>query len=77
MQEDIIKDFYNRILGYIQTDAQGNKKAFDFYRRFLGTYNKQQNVTRDFYNRIVARGDAVVSLIYTENAKREGSRREK
>lgn len=75
MQEEIIKDFYHRIIGYVQTDSQGNKKAFDFYRRLLGTYSKQQNVTKDFYNRIVARGDAVVSLIYTEEAKREAQRK--
>ncbi len=75
MQEEIIKDFYHRIIGYVQTDNQGNKKAFDFYRRLLGTYNKQQNVTKDFYNRIVARGDAVVSLIYTKEAKRNTQRK--
>lgn len=75
MQEEVIKDFYHRIIGYVQTDNQGNKKAFDFYRRLLGTYNKQQNVTKDFYNRIVARGDAVVSLIYTEEAKRNAQKR--
>ena len=75
MQEEVIKDFYHRIIGYVQTDNQVNKKAFDFYRRLLGTYNKQQNVTKDFYNRIIARGDAVVSLIYTEEAKRNAQKR--
>ena len=31
-----IKDFYNRIIGYIETDNHGNKIAKDFYRRILG-----------------------------------------
>lgn len=77
MNEEIIKDFYSRIIGYVQTDNEGNKKAFDFYRRPLGSYNKKQNVTKDFYNRIIARGDAVVSLIYTEKAKEDAKRGKK
>lgn len=70
MNEEVIKDFYNRIIGYIRTDAQGNKQAFDFYRRPLGGYNKSQNVTKDFYNRIIGRGDMAVALIYEANSKR-------
>lgn len=57
-----IKDFYNRILGYIEEKPNG-----DFYNRILGTYYKSQNVTKDFYNRIIARGDVTSGLVY--NAK--------
>ena len=58
-----IRDFYNRILGYIETDDKGNKVARDFYRRILGRYDAKQDVTRDFYNRIIAKGDTTASLI--------------
>lgn len=58
-----IKDFNGRIVGYIETDAQDNKIVKDFYGVILGRYNKRANVTRDFYGRIVARGDASSSLI--------------
>lgn len=57
MQEDVIKDWTGKIIGYIQTDAYGNKVIRDFYRKVLGTYNKKQNVTRNFYGRIIAKGD--------------------
>lgn len=77
MNEEVIKDFYNRIIGYIRTDNNGNKQVFDFYRRPLGSYNKAQNVTKDFYNRIVGRGDMAVALIYRENARREAERNRK
>jgi len=70
MAKETIKDFSNRIIGYIETDAKGNKTARDFYNRILGYYDAKQNVTRDFYNRIVARGDAVAGLIYEEEAKK-------
>lgn len=54
---ETIRDFYGKIIGYIETDAQGNKIIRDFYRKILGRYDKKHNVTRDFYNRIIARGD--------------------
>lgn len=60
----VIKDFYNRIIGYIETDANtGDKVAKDFYRRIVGYYDKKLDVTRDFYRRIVGRGDLLSSLI--------------
>lgn len=68
--EEIIRDFYGRIIGYVETEKSGDKIFRDFYRRILGYYDKKLNVTRDFYKRIVARGDAGVGLIYAENEKK-------
>ena len=64
MTKDIIRDFYGRIIGYIETDNNGNKIVRDFYRRVLGRYDKKHDVTRDFYNRIIARGDQSASLLF-------------
>ena len=75
MLKEAIRDFTNRIIGYVETDENGNKTARDFYNRILGYYDAKLNVTRDFYNRIVARGDAVVGLIYEEEAKHEAERK--
>ena len=69
MNKETIRDFYNRIIGYVETDNLGNKTIRDFYNRILGYYDAKQNVTRDFYNRIVAKGDSSVGLIYAEGAK--------
>lgn len=57
MKEETIRDFYGRIIGYIQVDNKGNKIIRDFYRRIVGRYDKASDTTRDFYGRIVARGD--------------------
>ena len=62
--KETIRDFYGKILGYIETDAQGNKTVRDFYSKILGRYSKIDNTTRDFYNKIIARGDQAASLIY-------------
>ena len=70
-----IKDFYNRIIGYIEEKPNGDKVAYDFYHRILGYYIKDRNVTQDFYRRIVARGDALNGLILAENAKNEAKKK--
>lgn len=63
MQIQTIRDFYNRILGYIETDKDGNKTVRDFYHKILGRYDKKHDVTRDFYNRIIGKGDLSAMLI--------------
>lgn len=61
---ETLRDFYGRIIGYIETDTKtGNKTGRDFYRRIVGYYDKNLNVTKDFYQRIVGRGDILTSLI--------------
>ena len=55
--EQTIRDFTGKIIGYIEIDNKGNKTIRNFYREILGYYDAQQDVTRDFYRRIIARGD--------------------
>lgn len=60
---ETIKDFYNRIIGYIETKPNGDQTGYDFYRRIVGYYQKTQNITTDFYRRVVGRGNILTSLI--------------
>lgn len=53
-----VKDFSNLIIGYVDTDAKGNKTVTDFHGRILGYYDVSLDATMDFYRRIIARGDA-------------------
>ena len=47
IQTDVVKDFYSRIIGYIETDSvTGNKVGKDFYRRIVGYYNKNLNIIK-------------------------------
>ena len=66
MKIQTIRDFYNKIIGYIETDKDGNKTVRDFYRRILGRYDKKHDVTRDFYNRIIGKGDLSAMLLSTK-----------
>ena len=37
-QGEPIKDFYGRIMGYLDTKSNGEVWAYDFYGRLLGKY---------------------------------------
>ena len=60
--KEAIKDYYGKIIGYVETMSNNDKRVTDFYGRLLGYYRKYDNTTRDFYNRVVARGDNVAML---------------
>ena len=64
----MIRDFYNRVIGQIESDDRSTlKTARDFYGRYLGKYDSKSDTTYDFYNRIVGRGDLLASLIHQAN----------
>ena len=60
---ETIRDWTGEIIGFIDTDNEGNKTVRDFYGRITGRYDKRFNVTRDFYGRIVAQGDQSAMMI--------------
>ena len=63
MSKELVKDFYGKILGSIETS--GSKQiARDFYGRIVGTYNSTDNKTRDFYGRILTSGNTLMGLLY-------------
>lgn len=65
-----IKDFYKRILGYIDTDTvTGIKTVRTFNMKIVGTYDPKTNLTRDFYKRIIGQGDLTLMLLQKENSK--------
>lgn len=65
--EQPIRDFYGRILGYIETKPNGDKVLRNFYKQILGKYNKATDTTRDFYGRIIAKGDQLSMLLTYKN----------
>ena len=64
VSKETIRQFNGSILGYVETDKQGNKQVRDFYGRILGYYDKKTNTTRDFYGRILSNSDTVAGLLY-------------
>lgn len=64
MKTDYIKTFEGQYLAIIETDDEGNQIIRDWPgRQKLGTYYVKENVTRDFYGRIIGRGNVLTTLI--------------
>ena len=55
--EQTIKDWKGKIIGFIEVLPNGDKIIRDFYRKILGKFDSRLNVTKDFYGRIIAQGD--------------------
>lgn len=69
-ETEYIKNFLGQILGYVETDGNGNKAVYNFpLRQCLGYYKSATNVTTDFIGRVLGKGDFVVSLLYKEQNK--------
>ena len=58
-----IKDWTGKILGFVETDSAGNKILRNFQLQILGKYDKNRDITQDFYGRQVAKGDCLMMLL--------------
>ena len=63
MSKEYIRDFQGRILGSYESKSNGDITVRDFQGRILGRYDKMYDVTRDFYGRVIAKGNAIGMLI--------------
>ena len=69
MSKTYIRNFHQKIIGSLETLPNGDVIVRDFYQRILGKYQKSDNTTRDFYGRIVARGNQASMLLNLNNNK--------
>lgn len=68
MATEYIREFSGKILGTIETQPNGDQIARGFpSQKILGYYRKAYDHTTDFFGRIIAKGNAVSSLIYNNH----------
>ena len=65
MEREYIKDTGGKILGFVETDSQGNKTAKTKEGKILGYYKAKFNTTTTPSGKIVSQKDSVVSLIFS------------
>ena len=58
-----ICDFYGSCIGTIETTGNGDKVVKAFSGRILGYYKRNQDVTTDFYGKILYKGDMASALL--------------
>ena len=63
MNRMTVKDFSGKIIGYIDMDDKGNKVVRKFNLMIVCRYDAKLDVTKDFQNRVIARGDMSGSLL--------------
>lgn len=60
-----VREFSGRIIGWVETDKDGNQQVRNFSGKILGRYDKSLDCTRDFYGRILTKGNTVNGLLYS------------
>ena len=63
MEKMTIRDKSRLIIGYIETDSNGDRTARDFAGRIVGRYIKSRDVTTDFSGRTLWYGDMVACCL--------------
>jgi hypothetical protein len=63
MADQQIRDRNNRLVATIRTLSSGKQEIRDPNTRLLGTFDLRSNETRDSNNRLVAKGNALASLV--------------
>ncbi len=65
VNEEYIRDFQGRPLGILRHLDNGDIEAVEFSsRKIIGFYRASTDRTTDFLGRVIAKGNAAVSLIY-------------
>lgn len=76
MTREAVRDFYQRIIGWIDIEDNGDQVGRDFYQRIVGYYVKSRNETLDFYKRPKYKGNMLAALIQeAENALQNGGKK--
>lgn len=63
MADQILKDKQNKTIGRIRTLSDGRLEIRDPQNLAKGTYNPKTNETRDRQNRVVGKGNLLVTLL--------------
>lgn len=66
MEREYIKDYYGRILGYMERMDNGDEIAHLASGKIVARYNAADNTTRDYYGRIISRSNVAVASIFKE-----------
>ncbi|MCQ2792029.1 MAG: hypothetical protein MJ208_00735 [Bacilli bacterium] len=63
MQRTPLKDNHYNIIGYIDTESNGNKTLRDKHYNILGYYKASSNITQDSHYNTVGHGDILTTLL--------------
>jgi len=60
---ETIREYNGMIVGYLDYESNGDIVVRSYAGKILGRYEKSYNVTKDFYGRILYRGNMAPALL--------------
>ena len=63
MGRETIRDFGGSIIGYLDHESNGDITVRSFGGKILGYYRAREDMTRDFYGKILYRGNMAPALL--------------
>ena len=64
ISRDPVREFSGKIIGWVETDDKGNQDVRTFTGLIIARYDAEFNVTRDFYGKILTRGNTAVGQLF-------------
>lgn len=66
-----VRDFYGRVVGWVETDNEGNQIIRAFSGRIIAKYDKRFDVTREFSGRVISKGNTAIGQLYNPSINTE------
>lgn len=64
ISKDPVREFNGKIIGWVESDLDGNQQVRNFIGTIIAKYDVNLNVTRDFYGKILTRGNTAVGQLF-------------
>lgn len=59
-----VREFGGKIIGWVETDSEGNQDIRNFYGVIIARYDARINVTRDFYGKVLTQGNTASGQLF-------------
>ena len=60
---ETIRDYSGRIIGYLDHESNGDITVRSYNGQMLGRYTARDDITRDYYGKILYRGNMAAALL--------------
>ena len=64
ISKEPVREFGGKIIGWVETDIDGNQEVRNFYGTIIARYDAKIKVTRDFYGKILTQGNTAMGQLF-------------
>ena len=70
ISKEPVREFGGKIIGWVETDADGNQEVRNFIGEIVSRYDAKIKVTRDFYGNILTQGNTAIGHLFNPSINR-------